>query len=110
MPVPWAGHKQNKGRTRTLANGHVRNDTFNRIFPLVAILAVEVCSKLEVLAWIAPGQRLHGPTRAFDAPFFGAARANTFIFAGSPPMRLETGQIGFPDGRMERSIRARAKM
>lgn len=39
---------------RTFPNSHVSYDTFNRIFPLVFILAIQVSSELEVLAY---GQR-----------------------------------------------------
>lgn len=37
---------------RTLSDGHVRNDAFDSIFPLVFILAVQVSSELEVLAYV----------------------------------------------------------
>lgn len=37
---------------RTLPDGHVRNDAFDSIFPLVFVLAVQVSSKLEVLAYV----------------------------------------------------------
>lgn len=40
---------------RTLPNGHVRNDAFDSIFPLVFILAVQVSSELEVLAYVVKG-------------------------------------------------------
>lgn len=38
-------------KRRTLSDGHVRNNAFNGILPLVFILAVQVSSELKVLAY-----------------------------------------------------------
>lgn len=47
--------KNARVRRRTLPNGHVRNNAFDSIFPLVFILAVQVSSELEVLAYVVKG-------------------------------------------------------
>ena len=39
-----------RSRERTLLNGHVRNDTFDGILPLLLVLAVQIRGELEVLS------------------------------------------------------------
>lgn len=54
-----------------LADGHVRNNTLDRILALVPVLAIQVSAQLEVFAWDCERAQLGGWALV---PFFGAAR------------------------------------